>query len=390
MIKKILFLFIVWRLSLFIVAFFAYIFIHNFAGTFPYYDKVLQPTKLPEWVWGFGNFDGVHYLRIAQNGYDAQFSQAFFPLLPLAIRYLNVLPPDPTIHRNTHVDPSFFKVGIIFVNLIFILAMIMFYKLIRIDFNGKIALGSIILLLSFPTSFYFGAVYTESLFLFLSATTIYFIRKESFIAAGVFGCLASATRIIGLFLIPIFLIEVFLKIKQSKISFNSDKITKAIVGILLVPFGTLSYMLFLRFNFENPLYFLTSQPAFGAERTSGSLILLPQVIYRYIKIFLTVPIQTQQFFNAFLEFSFTILSLTILALLFKKMRVSYFLFTLGCLVLPTLTGTFSSMPRYSLMSFLLLPYIIQAIGSNYKFLIIPFVGLGIILLSLFIRGYWVA
>lgn len=390
MIKKILLLFFVWRLSLFMVAFFAYTFIHNFAGTFPYYDKVLQPTKLPEWVWGFGNFDGVHYLRIAQNGYDAQFSQAFFPLLPLAIRYLNILPPDPTIYRNTQVDPSFFITGIILVNIFFLFALIMFYKLIRVDFNDKIAIGSIILLLFFPTSFYFGAIYTESLFLFLSLTALYFIRKENFIAAGVFSSLASATRILGLFLIPVFLIEVYLKIKKKEIKLGSEKFTKAIIGILLAPFGILLYMLYLRLNFQNALYFLTSQPAFGAERSSGELILLPQVIYRFIKIFLTVPIQTQQFFNAFLEFSFTILSLTILVLFFKKMRISYFLFTLGCLVLPTLTGTFSSMPRYSLMSFLLLPYITQATRRYYKFLIIPFVGIGVILLSLFIRGYWVA
>lgn len=390
MIKKIIFLFIFWRLTLFIVAFFAYTLIHNFAGTFPYYDKVLQPTKLPEWIWGFGNFDGVHYLRIAQNGYDAQFTQAFFPLLPLAIRYLNILPSDPTIHRNTHVDPSFFKTGIIFVNLIFIPALIMFYKLIRIDFDSKIALGSIILLLVFPTSFYFGAIYTESLFLFLSLGAIYFLRKENFIAAGVFSCLASATRILGLFLIPIFLVEIFLKIRKKEMKFNSEKFTKAIVGTLLAPFGTLLYMLYLRLNFENPLYFLTSQPAFGAERTSGNLVLLPQVIYRYIKIFLTVPIQTQQFFNAFLEFSFTIIPLIGLVLFFKKMRFSYFVFTLGCLILPTLTGTLSSMPRYSLMGFLILPYLVGAIGHFYKLLVMLFIAVGIILLSMFIRGYWVA
>lgn len=390
MIKRILLLFLFWRLILFVIAFLAVIFIHTFAGTFPYYNLVLQPTNLPEWVWGFGNFDGVHYLRIAQNGYNAEFSQAFFPLLPLLIRYANFIPENPALRTVTFVDPGFFITGIILVNLFFLFALIMFYKLIRIDFSDKVAFGSIVLLLSFPTSFYFGAIYTESLFLFLSLGAFYFIRKGNFIAAGVFGSFASATRILGLFLLPVILIEIYLKIKKKEIKFNSEKFTKAIIGTLLVPFGTLLYMLYLRLNFENPIYFLTSQPAFGAERTSGNLILLPQVIYRYMKIFLTVPIQTQQFFNAFLEFSFTIISLIVLMVFFKRMRISYFLFTLGCLILPTLTGTFSSMPRYSLMSFLLLPVIVQATKKYTIVLAGLFIVLGIILTSLFIRGYWVA
>lgn len=389
MIKRNLFLFIGWRVILFVIAFFAVYFIHLFAGSFPYYDKVLQPTHLPEWVWGFGNFDGVHYLRIAQNGYNAEFSQAFFPLSPLLIRYLNFIPKNPTLLTETFVDPSFFITGLFLANLFFLFALIIFYKLVRIDFNERISFVSVILLLSFPTSFYFGSIYTESLFFLLTLTAFYFTRKENFIVAGVFGCLASATRILGLFLLPVYLVEVYLKITKKEIKLNRDNITKIIIGTLLIPLGTLLYMLYLRLNFENPFYFLTSQPAFGAER-STSLILLPQVIYRYIKIFLTVPINSLPFFNAFLEFSFTIIPLAVLIIFYKKMRGSYFLFTLVCLIVPTLTGTLSSMPRYSLMAFLILPYLAKAIGKYYKLLAGFCITLGIILLSLFIRGYWVS
>lgn len=393
MFSKIIALFLTWRIDLFLVAALASLFLPGFGNRFPYADQVLKITGLPSWVWGFGNFDGVHYLRIAQNGYDAQYSQAFFPLYPLLIRFFANLNPffqkNSMLDTRIYVDPSYFFSGLILANIFFLLGLILFYKLISIDFDKKIALGSVILLTFFPTSFYFGSIYTESLFLFLVLGAFYFMRKNNFIVAGVFSALASATRIFGLLLVPVLLIEAYLKFKKREIT-DTGELAKMAVGILLAPFGALLYMLFLRLNFNNPLYFLTSQPLFGAERTTGNLIFLPQVIYRYIKIFITVPLSSPLFLNAFLEFIFTILVLVCLALFYKKMRLSYFIFTLGCLILPTLTGTLSSMPRYSLMGFLLLPFIVQAIKRYHSLLLTIFITIGIVLISFFIRGYWIA
>lgn len=390
MIKKIVALFLLWRILLFFIAFLAVFFIPSFGKRFPYYNVVLIPTNLPSWVWGFGNFDGVHYLRIAQDGYKAQYSQAFFPLFPLLIHFLNILPKNPTLDTRIFVDPSYFFIGLILSNAFFLFALIIFYKLVRIDFNQKVAFGSLILLLCFPTSFYFGSMYTESLFLFLMLGAFYSIRKGNFVAAGVFSALASATRVLGLFLFPLLLIEIYLKIKRNEINLQSEELTKAIVGVLIAPFGTLLYMLYLRLNFNNPLYFLTSQPIFGAERNSENLIFLPQVIYRYLKIFITVPIASPLFFNAFLEFGFTTIALICWLFFFKRMKISYSLFTLGCFILPTLTGTLSSMPRYALMGFMLLPFIVQSTKRYFKVLVGFFVVIGIILTSLYIRGYWIA
>lgn len=388
-VRKIFSLFLIWRIFLFLIAALATFFITQFGNRFPYSDQVLKITGLPSWIWGFGNFDGVHYLRIAQNGYDAQYSQAFFPLYPMLIWVLNIFPKDLNLDTRIFVDPSYFLTGLILSNLFFLFALILFYKLIRIDFSQKVSFASLILLITFPTSFYFGAIYTESLFLLLIIGAIYFTRKNNFLVAGLFGLLASATRIFGLVLILFLIIEIYLKFKKGEILRNVQ-LTNSILGVLLTPFGTLFYMLYLRLNFNNPLYFFTSQPNFGAERSSENLILLPQVIYRYLKIFITVPATSPLFFNAFLEFSFTMITIITLLIFFKKMRLSYFIFTLVCLILPTLTGTLSSMPRYSLMGFLILPYLVQGTGRFFNFLTIIFISLGIILLSLFIRGYWVA
>ncbi len=386
--------FVIWRILLFIVSLFAVIIIPTFGGRFPYFNTALEPTNLPSWIWGFGNFDGVHYLRIAQDGYSSQYSQAFFPLYPLLIRFfteINIfLPKDLNLDTRIFVDPAYFYNGLILSNLIFLVALYFFYRLIILDYKKETAFKSIILLLSFPTAFYFGAIYTESLFLLLTVGFFYSIRKRNFIMAGVLAALASATRIFGLLLLPVFIVELYLKVKSKEILFRSEQFTKAIIGILLAPVGALLYMLYLRFEFDNPLYFLTSQPFFGAERVSSGLVLLPQVLFRYFKIFLTVPFNTLPFLNAFLEFIFTLIPLTLLILLFKKIRLSYFIFILGSLILPTLTGTLSSMPRYALVLFLIMPLLVKFSGQYFKLVAVSFIILQIILVSLFVRGYWVA
>ena len=387
-------IFIVWRIVLFAVSALAILLIADFGARFPYYNTVLEPTKLPSWVWGFGNFDGVHYLRIAQDSYSAQYSQAFFPLYPLLIKIFTkvniLLPKDPNLDTRIFVDPTFFYSGLILSNLMLLIALYFFYKLVILDYKKEIGLKSILLLLSFPTAFYLGSIYTESLFLLLVVGFFYLMRKQNFIAAGVLAGLASATRIFGLLLLPVFLAELYLKVKNKEILLKSEQFTKALIGILLASTGTLLYMLYLRFEFDNPLYFLTSQPLFGAERVSNEVILLPQVLFRYIKIFLTVPPTSLPFFNAFLEFSFTLIPLGLLFASFKKIRFSYFIFTFGSLLLPTLTGTLSSMPRHSLMSFLMLPFLVTFSGRHFKLVVVLFILLQMILVSLFTRGYWVA
>ena len=380
--KLVLVLFCVWRVATLLVSFLATIVIPKWGGWFPYPDKVLIPTGLPSWIWGFGNFDGVHYLRIAQDGYIAANSQAFFPLYPLLIRFLNIFPKSTTLDTSIYTDPSYFFTGFILANILFIFALYFFYKLVRMDFGERIGYLSLILLLVFPTSYYFGSVYTESLFLLLAASSIFYIRKRNFILGGILAGLASGTRILGIMLFPLLIVEIFRVGRAERV--------KAWIGAALAPLGAIFYMFYLKAVTGDFLYFLTAQPGFGAERSAKPFILLPQVIYRYFKIFLALPITSMKFFNAGLEFVFALAPLALLIVFWKKMRLSYWIFTLGVLILPTLTGTFSSMPRYALMGFLLFPHIAQKLGKYFIPVSILLGLLGVILIGLFTRGYWVA
>ena len=381
--------FLGWRVLLCVFAFLSTFLIVNFGNRFAYADRVLTITHLPSWIWGFGNFDGVHYLKIAQSGYAADLSQAFFPLYPLFIRFFNFFPKDNLLDPVLFNDPSYFSTAMVLSIIFFIGALYFTYKLFSENYNKKIAQISILLLLSFPTAFYFGAVYSESLLLLLTVLTFWFTKKDKFLLAGLFAALASATKIQGAILFIFLAVELWKKYRNN-LSEQRKHFTKDLLGILIAPLGLIFYMVYLKNTTGDFLYFLSSQPSFGAGRSSLPLIFLPQVIYRYLKIFLTVKVASLAFFNAFLEFSMTMGTVVVLIMAFKKMKFSYWIFSLLVVVLPTLTGTFSSMPRYVLMAFMLFPYLAVRYEKNIKLIIIAQAFLQIILLSMFIRGYWVS
>jgi hypothetical protein len=385
--KKIVALFLGWRVVLFGVAFIALYLIPKWGARLPYADRVLSSTGLPAWIWGFGNFDGVHYLRIAQDGYAAANTQVFFPLYPILVRILNIFPRNASLDPNIFVDPSYFYTAFILSNLFLLLALYFLYKLLRLDFDKKVSLWSLVLFLVFPASFYLGAIYTESLFLLLAIASIYYSRKHNFLLGGLLAGFASATRVLGLMLLPLMAIEIYFWVKSSKPE-TIGKL-KAILGMILGPLGTIFYMLYLKATTGSYLYFLTAQAPFGAQRSAERFILLPQVIYRYIKIFTSLPVFSLEFFNASTEFLFALIPLTLLVVFWRKMRLSYWIFTLGVLLIPTLTGTFSSMPRYALMGFLVLPLLAERKRLRTP-LVFVFILLGVILIGLFTRGYWVA
>lgn len=391
--QKILLLFIVWRLVLFAISYLATIVIPKWGGWFPYADRVLVPTKLPAWIWSFGNFDGVHYLKIMQDGYKNIFSQAFFPLFPIfgkALTSLNILIPKSSLDLNIFVDPRYFYNAFLLSNGLFVLALYYLYKLFRLDYSERVSWLSVLLLLVFPTSFYFGAIYTETLFLLLSILCMLMARRKKYLLAGVFAGLASATRILGLALFVVLVIELLTDIRTKQLLVKSRKFMCSLVGVFLAPLGVVAYMAYLKATTGDWLFFLTSQPSFGAERSAKPFILLPQVIYRYIKMFLVIPVNSLQYLTLVNEFLMALVPLTLLVLFFKKIRLSYWFFMFIYLIVPTLTGTFLSMPRFALMSFFLFPLVVIKTGKYFKLLVFLFFILGVILVSLFTRGYWVA
>lgn len=372
----ILLLFAVFRLIDFVVIFLAQKFI-PYLGFFPYGD-VLMKYHLPKIISALANFDGIHYLLIAKQGYST-YEQAFFPFYPLLVRAFSWL------FFGNHM-----LTGVIISNLSFLLGLWIFSKYVK-------KAWPIILLLLFPTSFFFGAVYTEGLFFFLVVASLYFLKKEKCLWSAGFAFLASLTRLLGIFLIiPI---GINLLIQKSKLKNQNHKLKFKKLILLAAPIsGLVVYSLYLLKTTGDALFFFTSQPIFGANR-STKIILLPQVYFRYFKIFLTAT-HDFRFYIAAFEFLIFNLVLVILILdLIKNLKLknkNYSLLGLGLfslvnLVLPTLTGTFSSIPRYALLSLSFFIFLGNLKNACLKLAaVIIFLILHVLALAFFIQGYFVS
>ena len=374
----ILILFIIWRLALIFVGIFAtsYVPLGNkdrFLGGGP------QNYKGAPEFFSWANYDGEHYLSISIHGYKF-LEQAFFPVYPILISFF----AKPLSYDAYSSLIYSILSGLLISNLAFYFALYFLWKLITYDFSDKIAYLTIIILLVFPTSFYFGAVYNESLFLLLSILSFYYARKGRWILAAFFGGLSSATRIFGLMLLPALLIEAW----QQKLNF------KQMMWLFLIPAGLIFYMLYQYLTVGDALAFYRLQKIVGEQHQSG-LTLLPQVYFRYIKMFLTVDRQNPIFQTIILEFIVGV-GFFILPIYgyFKKVRLSYLVFAFLGFLTPTIQGSFSSVPRYVIVffpSFLALAIWLDGLPKLVRNILCLASLAGLFLeTSLFLRGYWVA
>lgn len=324
----------------------------------------------------WSNFDGSHYLEIAAHGYIG-YQQAFFPFFPLLINYSSKFMGHDLVHVSLFLTHGFFLIALFF-----------FWKLMRLDYSQKTSIWIIIFVFVFPTAFYFASVYTESLFFALVISSLYFARKKQFLLACIIAGLASATRIVGLFIIIPLIIEIYNSIQLKKIH---SEFIKSYLPLVIIPFGLIAYMIYLHVVYADPLMFMHVQPGFGAGRSGGEIILIPQVLWRYFKILMTVSHASLTFWVAILELASFIGSIIVLLFaLRKKIRLSYILFSISLILFPSLSGTLSSIPRYIIIVFPL--YIFFAL-LDIKIriqLIIVFSTIQIILASLFLRGYFIS
>lgn len=367
--KKLLLIALIIRLSLQLVAGAAIRYL-PFQPSYPHWDIALI-TQGPEWLWFWGGFDGVHYLNIAEKGYEYGLTQAFFPFYPLLIKWLNVF-------DNRLIT------ALVISHLSFAGFLYFFVKLGRLDFKIKTIQWSWILFLLFPASFFLFSVYTESLFLLLTAGCFYLARRRHWLAAAALAGLASGTRLVGIFLLPAILWEYY-KVKKPKLL--------PLAGYsLIASSGLLLYLNYLQRRFGDFLIFVHSQPGFGAGRQVDALVLPYQVVARYAKMLISVSPSNDIYPVLVFELvvSLALIGLVVWAFI-KKLRLSYLVFMIPALLLPTLTGTFASMPRYGLIAFPLFYLLGDLKNKPLKIILAVVFGLTLIwALVRFSRGLWLA
>jgi hypothetical protein len=143
-------------------------------------------------------WDSAWYLWIGHSGYFSRSSSAFFPLYPILL------------HLGAIVFGSELVVGMLISLIAMTIGLYVLYLLARLDLTEEQARMTVLLLALFPTSFFFSAVYSESLFVALSVGAIYAARQDRWALASLLGALAAATRSTGVLIaLPLVLMYLY-------------------------------------------------------------------------------------------------------------------------------------------------------------------------------------
>ncbi|MDA8193668.1 MAG: mannosyltransferase family protein [Thermaerobacter sp.] len=239
-IKTLAWVFVLSRIFFIEVASLAYIYLpHAWVeapqGTLPPPGDMLYRSLIGLWV----HWDGLWYLSIATFGYQGRpTATAFFPLYPLTMRLLG----------------AGVVSGMLVSVVAFAGALWFFYQLVRIDLGERTAWYAILGLAFFPTAFYANAVYSESLFLVLATSSLYFGRIRRYWLAGPLAALATLVTMYGILLAaPL----AWLIWRQEGFRL------RVLAQVLWVPAGVAAYMAYLMPLFGDPLVFERAQSNWG-------------------------------------------------------------------------------------------------------------------------------
>ncbi|MBI2600726.1 hypothetical protein HYW42_02125 [Candidatus Daviesbacteria bacterium] len=307
-------------------------------------------------------WDAPHYLDLARNWYQPTGEQSlwivFYPLYPLFIKFTNILLGN-------------FELSSLLVSTLFsVFASILLFELSLLDFNKSTSLKAVWFMNIFPTSYFLQAPYTESLFLTLSITSIYLIRKDNYLYAGATGLLASLTRINGLLLIPSLFIE-------------AKTILGKITAVFLTTLGFIFYLMINYFIFGDLFYFTKPLSYNWFKHLDWPWV----GVYNLLNTFSFV---SQANFYIYLSEIISILIVTIFTIAsFLYLRKSYSVYMLINLFLFTSTNFILSVPRYSLILFPIF-ILLGLIKKRLFFVLISITSLTLLvyLTFLYVSGRW--
>jgi hypothetical protein len=353
-------------------------------------DPAGDPLEPAGFLNYWAHWDGAWYSEIAAQGYVARApeSTAFFPLYPLLVRAGSSVVGGPAVW------------GVLISLLCVAFALYFVYRIAEYVYDAGAARASTLALAFFPTAFFLNAVYTEALFLMLTAGAVWAARvRGNLLLAGLFGALATASRNLGVLL----LIPLFYEWVRRRRTFG----LRGLAGLALVPAGLVAYALFLRQRFGDPLVFARQQSAYWERELTGPLTTLGRAWQdagagmRYVldpsALFLEAAAGPSLETSNTLNLVFLVFFLLVLLAGFIVLPQDLSVYTALIVLLPVLTPApqfpLMSMPRFVLGAFpvfLVLGYLL----SRSRLALISYLvlagGLGVALTALFTTWRWVA
>ena len=280
----------------------------------------------------FNRWDAPHYIDIARNWYVNQGDQqnfiVFFPLYPILIRLFT--------SNFSYVNLSALAVA----NVSSIFAFVYLFKLAKLDFDDGVAQKAVLFLSVFPTAYFLSAPYTEGLFFALIIASIYYARLSKWPLAGVLGLFAAVTRMAGLLLLPVLLVE-YLHQKEWK----PRKIGSEVLWVSLALVGFLIYLNINNQVTGNPFAFMEIERTHWFNHLDP-ITGLAQALAATGKPYPdNITIGAAPIIFAFLGF------LAVAGGFARRLRPSYLVYMLFTWILAVSTAWWISVPRYVMAMF---------------------------------------
>jgi hypothetical protein len=312
-------------------------------------------------------WDASWYLEIANQGYR------FVPERPNLQQNIVFLPAYPMLVRTAgrlfgHQMTGFTVAGVCVSVAAFFGALIYLYELARQWVDEDAAVLALWLIAAYPFALFFGAIYTESLFLLGTTGAFYHVSKQQFGRAALWGLLVGLTRPNGVLLaVPLAIAAVSARHAVPGVPSAAAPVrfphARALAAAAMPAVGVLLYSAYVWSLTGEPFAWLKGQAAWG--RTYGGFEELLRHQYEYISnVGLSGYLATPGYeaLNAFAA----LFALAMVWPVFRRLGAVYAVFILLNILPPLAAGGLLSAGRLSSVLFPMFIWLASAIPPPHR------------------------
>jgi hypothetical protein len=280
---------------------------------------------------GLLGVDASWYQTIAAHGYHSlpRAALRFFPLLPLLARGA--------------FDVTHLSVGtcvLVIVNIASFMTTVGIYLFVVAELGDVIVANRCVWLISVaPPAFILVMGYSESIFMGLSILCFYHLRRKNWWWAALFGFLAATARPLGCLLVIPALVETIRQGSNGSIRERAGRV----VAILAPAAGMLAFLSWVQVEFGNFFLPLKIQQQSGHH---GGITNPVSTLHHSI-----AGLLGGNHIGTGLHLPWVLVSVAILVVSFRKLPLSYSLFSLAVLLAALSGSNLESFERYAFSAF---------------------------------------
>ena len=308
-----------------------------------YQDQGFTVFESPNPFWDrFARYDSGWYHGIASTGYafveGGRSNLAFFPLYPMLMGIGGRL--------LGSAQEDYYFAGIVISWISFAVAMPLLYRLALLDLPRDSAIRATTFAAVFPSAYFFGVVYTESLFLLCLVGAVLALRTRHWGWALVAGAAMTATRVNGVMFVP-----ALAWIAWQSAAPNTKDRAWALVAVAGSTLGIGAYCVFNYQLSGNPFEWYDSIKRWGYEPggnpVGGLYAIGHAVVTRPMQYLVTERMAPYDALNALVA----IFALCLVPLVWKRFGIGYALVIVLGLGLPLSSGQSEGLGRYCAVLF---------------------------------------